>query len=105
MDGASFRFFSSEKRTRSILGQGRNRSDEWCLFFEIIGKLERVSIRGAHSSNSFVRDLTLARQPIPEAALAKFVRCATRLRWLASDLTPDSVAALREIRPDVTFAS
>jgi hypothetical protein len=44
-------------------------------------------------------------RPIPQHAIAEFVRRAPNLRWLRSDLTPDNVAMLQLERPDVTFVS
>jgi hypothetical protein len=45
---------------------------------------------------------------MPQVALMKFVRHATKLKWFRSDLTPANVAKLKQElsqqrRPDVTF--
>jgi hypothetical protein len=70
------------------------------LFFELMDRLERVSVKGARQ----VSPRLLNDKPLSQWALVEFVRWAPNLRWFRSDLTPENVAVLQRERPDVTFA-
>jgi hypothetical protein len=85
-----------------------------CVFHHNAGTLERVSIRDARyyvdrpydsDYEDEGEDEASDVRPIPQHAIAEFVRRAPNLRWLRSDLTPDNVAMLQLERPDVAFVS
>lgn len=62
--------------------------------------LERISMK-----NTLWRPRNSVARPLPQQMIMKFVRHASQLRWLRSDLTAENIAILKQERPEVTFVS
>jgi hypothetical protein len=103
MDDCTFRIDS--RVDYALVDDGRSRR----FIFDVDAQLERLSIRNARfyyyvGYQNRVDDRSNARD-LPQEAIVKFVRRATHLKWLRSNLTAENVTMLQRERPDVTFES
>lgn len=78
------------------------------MMFCLCPGLERLSIKNTtyqvvDSSQRFYRQYVLQEMPVSQKMLIKLVRFHLTLRWLRSDLSAKSAAALQQERPEITF--
>ena len=69
------------------------------------GKLERVSLKNAMVTRRRMIDTVPHRERLLDSAVMEFVLATPSLKWFRSDLTPASIAVLKEQRPDIQFVS
>lgn len=72
------------------------------FLFASCSHLERLSIKNATCTHPANEDDSI---PVCQDLLTKMVCNHPTLRWLRSDLTDESVAMLKQERPEITFVS
>lgn len=68
-------------------------------------KLERVSLKNATVTAGMSISLRKPPRRLADSELMKFVLATPSLKWLRSDLSPESVAILQQQRPAIQFVS
>lgn len=96
-------FFLMDEDEVNEYSQDDKTTDEYNPYlFEDHRSLERLSIKNALYG---IEDSETQNQQLPQEMLVKMVRRHPTLHWLRSDLSAESVAMLKQERPEITFVS